>query len=101
MFTIVQGDSLDLAYTTDTDEDLSAWTCTVQVRDTSDVLTAIDRPVVTLSSCNKSFIDRLTATETGALAVGTYTLSVQLSKAATGQAKEINDTITITKQFNY
>lgn len=98
---LIQGDSLDLEFRTTDRRDLSDFTCRLQVRDSNDVLAGIDRLISTYGPDNKSFIARITPSESGALALETYKLSAQLSNASTSEAVELNADLNITKQYNY
>ena len=98
---VKQGESLDFPVYLKDRTTLVDYTCRIQVRDSSDVLAGVDRAITTYNSTSTQFEVRLTTAETGAMALGDYTLSAQLDNTETGQSVEINDTLTITKQYNY
>lgn len=99
---VIKGDSVDLQIRLSDLRDLTGYTCRLQVRDSDDnIAGSVDRSITDKNAAGNTFIAQLTPTETDAMAVGTYTISAQLSNATTGQAKEINDTLTVTKAYNY
>ena len=98
---VIQGDSLDFGFKFDDSRSLSGYTCRLQVRDSSDVITGIDRAITTTNTDGTIFIGRLTPAETNALAVAEYTMSGQLLNGATNESLELPITLTITKQYNF
>lgn len=99
--TVIQGDSLDVGFKFDDSRDLTDFTCQLQVRDSGDAITGIDRAIATMNADSTTFIARITPAETGALAVGTYTLSGQLLNVTTSESLELPATLIIAKQYNY
>lgn len=98
---LIQGDSLDLEFRTTDRRDLSGFTCQLQVRDSGDLITGIDRAITDYNSDNTAFIARITPAESGALSEETYKLSAQLLNSTTNEALELQSDLTITKQYNY
>ena len=98
---LIQGDSLDLEIRTTDRRILTDFTCQLQVRDSSDVITGIDREIITYNTDETAFIARITTAESTPLIVGTYTLSAQLDNSTTSEGLEIPVTLNITKQFNF
>ena len=98
---VIQGDSLDVDFRFTDNRVLTNYTCQLQVRDSSDVITGIDRAITDYSDGNTRFIARLTPAETGALSVGSYKLSGQLYEADSDTALELVADLTVTKQYNF
>ena len=99
--TVIQGDSLDVGFKLDDSRDLTDFTCQLQVRDSDDVITGINRAITDKNTDGTVFTARLTPAETNALAVGVYTLSGQLLNVTTSESLELIATLTITKQYNF
>ena len=71
------------------DSDLTDWSCTIQLRNKTDVATAIINRVVTdTNGANTRFLINLTPAETSALAEGDYILGMELANATTNENKE-------------
>ena len=97
----IQGDSIDVEFGLLDRRDLTDYTCQLQIRDSGDVITAIDRALTTYNDDNTSFIGRVTPAETLTLVVGEYSISGQLVNVTEGLAIELPGTLTIIKQVNF
>jgi hypothetical protein len=98
---IIKGESVDLQIRFTDLRDLTGYSCQLQVRDSSDTLAGVNRSISTKNTAGNTFIAQITPAESGGMAVGTYTISAQLVNASTGHSKELNDTLTISKEYNY
>lgn len=101
MTDVTQGDTLNIEARIKGRVSLVGTTCHLQVRDSADVLAGVDRAIIEKNETNSAYLVQLTTAETEAMSVGAYTVSIQISDSSTGQRKEQNLLINITKQYNF
>lgn len=88
----VVGDSIALSFSTTPKQDLTDWTCRVQVREVDSLSAALDFDITDLSSDNTEFIGGF---RTNLLTAGKYYIVAKLDNVTTNQHKEIQLTMTL------
>jgi len=80
---VFQGENFPFDLGLDSETDLTAYTCNLNVRlEDSPATALISRTVTTLTADNFSFVINLTPAETGALALGVYIVGVEIANNA-------------------
>lgn len=88
----VVGDSIALSFSTTPKQDLTDWTCRVQVREVDSSSVALDFNITDLSPDSKEFIGGF---RTNLMAAGKYYIVAKLGNETTGQYKEIQLTMNL------
>lgn len=82
---IRQGESLEFTFDLADDESNDGWTCLIEVKQYPDETALISRTIAVVDDQWSGF---LTATETGALVPGTYTIFADITNSTTDQGRK-------------
>ncbi len=96
--TVKQGDSVALSYSTKPKQDMSTWTCQVQVRENTGGAALID---ITLIAESADTFSKIGLLDTTTLPPGSYYIYAQLDNAGTSESKEIHSSLIVEAQGVY
>lgn len=96
--TVVQGDSVALAYATSPAQDMTTWTCQVMVKTSKNASALITQ---SLTSQSPDSLSKIGLLQTTSLSPGNYFILAKLSHTASGQSKEVQSRLTVEERGVY